>query len=235
MHNCHSQYYPRLEKCPRVLSTREFTPPNGKEPSPLVGTKPLFFRNCFRSCSSPAELSRLCSARSSVAAAFSVLVVLVPLGAASAADAVSTRSLAVDANVNNNNSDNKLLLTVVLIRDEKRRQTLLKEAVAQRAVHRSSRAYKAAGRQSTAEQTEKDRERLTTAAQHGRRSLKNWRTNNNSAAFSLFPNPKVSSLNNLNKAIKQTIPKAKLETQFQRQAIESTQSAKNWNAQIGTY
>ncbi|KRY61213.1 hypothetical protein T03_15317 [Trichinella britovi] len=191
MHYCHSQYYPRLEKCPRVLSTREFTPPNGKEPSPLVGTKPLFFRNCFRSCSSPAELSRLCSARSSVAAAFSVLVVLVPLGAASAADAVSTRSLAVD------------------IRDEKRRQTLLKEAVAQRAVHRSSRAYKAAGRQSTAEQTEKDRERLTTAAQHGRRSLKNWRTNN-SAAFSLFPNPK-------------------------RQAIESTQSAKNSNAQIGTY
>ncbi|KRZ82712.1 hypothetical protein T08_13872 [Trichinella sp. T8] len=232
MHYCHSQYYPRLEKCPRVLSTREFTPPNGKEPSPLVGTKPLFFRNCFRSCSSPAELSRLCSARSSVAAAFSVLVVLVPLGAASAADAVSTRSLAVDANVNNNNnSDNKLLLTVVLIRDEKRRQTLLKEAVAQRAVHRSSRAYKAAGRQNTAEQTEKDRERLTTAAQHGRRSLKNWRTNN-SAAFSLFPNPKVSSLN---KAIKQTIPKAKLETQFQRQAIESTQSAKNSNAQIGTY
>ncbi|XP_003380043.1 putative inner membrane lipoprotein [Trichinella spiralis] len=80
-------------------NTREFTPPNGKEPSPLVGTKPLFFRNCFRSCSSPAELSRLCSARSSVAAAFSVLVVLVPLGAASAADAVSTRSLAVDVSL----------------------------------------------------------------------------------------------------------------------------------------
>ncbi|KRZ09156.1 hypothetical protein T11_4826 [Trichinella zimbabwensis] len=115
----------RLEKCPRVLSTRELTPPNGKEPSPLAGTKPLFFRNCFWSCSSPAEQLSPHFAWSTaikMAPALSVLVVLVPLGAASAADAVSTRSLAVDvslisvhsANVNNNNNnnnnDNKLLL-----------------------------------------------------------------------------------------------------------------------------